>query len=56
VSDFTWLMVHSAGGFVIDNKTISRKHLIVQVDLVEPSECASHKPVSYHYHFGADET
>lgn len=45
MSDYTWLMVNSAGGFVIENKTISRKHLIVKVDHVEPSECASHDPV-----------
>ena len=28
----------SAGGFVIENKTISRKHLIVEVGAVKPDD------------------
>jgi len=31
----------AAGGFVVENKTISRKHLIVEVDVVKPGDCVS---------------
>jgi hypothetical protein len=31
----------AAGGFVVENKTISRKHLIVEVDAVKPGDCVS---------------
>jgi hypothetical protein len=32
----------TAGGFVVENKTISRKHLIVEVDAVKLGDCVSH--------------
>jgi hypothetical protein len=34
-------MAMAAGGFVVENKTISRKHLIVEVDAVKLDDCVS---------------
>jgi hypothetical protein len=40
----TSLINTSAGGFVVENKTISRKHLLLEVDAVKPDDCVSHYP------------
>jgi hypothetical protein len=36
-----WLTRLSAGGFVIENKTISRKHLTIEVANVKPGDSVS---------------
>lgn len=33
-----------AGGFIIENKTISRKHLIIEVDQVKSGDCVCLSP------------
>jgi hypothetical protein len=35
--------MYTGGGFVIENKTISRKHLIIEVDDVKPGDCVGGK-------------